>query len=247
MKKISKPSLKINAFVVVIFAIIILSGVLYFLNRQTEKSAENRSEELELKSKTDSDRTLNILIDDDAIMGKKNAPIIIVEFGEFMCPFCGQVHREVEPLWRKEYIETGKTLYVFRDFMNSKHPQAYPAAMANQCAAAQNKQWEMYDLLFENAYAKDSWTKYQDEKLLLDIFGKYAKQIRINVKKFNACMLNQTYADEIWNDMNTALSLRVYGTPTIFIGNDKTGFAKIRGAQPYSVYKQIIDEKLNSS
>jgi len=200
---------------------------------------------LTVKHKTD--RNQNFFLDDDTFIGKENAPVLIVEFGEFMCPFCGQVHHDIEPLWKKEYIDTGKARFVFRDFINSDHPQAYPAAVASECADAQNRQWQMYDLLFDNAYSKDTWTKYKDEKSLLDTFEKYAKQIELNMEEFSNCMRNGTYVDEIKQDIFAGISVGVSGTPTIYIGNDETGFTKIRGAQPYSVYKQIIDEKLSSS
>ncbi|MEK6942844.1 MAG: DsbA family protein [Nanoarchaeota archaeon] len=236
--------LKINAFAITLFVIIILSLYIYFLNGPYIKmNGNSTTENLELKSKTD--RNENALIDDDAIMGNADAPIAIIEFGDFMCKFCGELHREIEPIWRKEYIETGKAKYVFRDFVSSDHPQAYPAAEASECANLQGKKWQMYDLLFDNAYTGDSWAGIKDREALLNIFKKYGEKIGLNMEQFSPCLSNNFFANEINNDIFAGVSTGVSGTPTIFIGNDQTGFAKILGSQPYSVYKQIIDEKLN--
>ncbi len=235
----------LNAYSVMIVVIIALVVGIYFFNKMA--SADAPKSELTSKSKTD--RNADFFIGDDTIMGDKNAPVIIAEFGDFMCPFCGEVHREIEPLWRKEYIDTGKALYVFRDFISANHPQAYPAAEANECADRQGKQkqWQMYDLLFDNAYAGDKWTEFDAKDQLNDAFKKYAAKIGLNMEQFSKCMENDYFASEINSDISAGLTIGVSGTPTIFIGNDQTGFSMIKGAQPYSVYKQIIDGKLNGS
>ena len=235
-----KYNFKPNAFVVVIFVIIALFAVVYLLNKSLPDN------NLNLTTKSMTDRNTYSFIDDDTVMGNPKAPILIVEFGDFMCKFCGEVHREIEPLWRKEYIETGKVRYVFRDFISVDHPQAFPAAEASECAGAQGKQWQMYDMLFDNAYKNDTWAKIEDKERLLNVFKKYGKETWLNMEQFSSCMSNNYFGSEIQKDINAGIVAGVSGTPTIFIGNDKTGFVKIVGSQPYAVYKQVIDEKLNA-
>ena len=208
-------------------------------------SVDNSGENLTINFATD--RSESAFIDDDTFMGSEDSDVLIVEFGDFMCKFCGELHRDVEPLWRKDYIETGKAKYVFRDFISADHEQAFPAAQASECADEQGKQWEMYDLLYDNAFSKDAWALIDEKQKLLAVFRKYALQLILYPKNFDNCMSNEEISNEIKQDIFAGLATGVSGTPTIFIGNDETGFVKIRGAQPYSVYKQIIDEKLGEN
>src|SRR3989344_422771 len=87
-------------------------------------SVDNSGENLTINFATD--RSESAFIDDDTFMGSEDSDVLIVEFGDFMCKFCGELHRDVEPLWRKDYIETGKAKYVFRDFISADHEQAFP-------------------------------------------------------------------------------------------------------------------------
>jgi len=89
-----------------------------------------------------------ISIDDDAILGDPNAPVTIIEFSDFECPFCQRFFSETLSQIQKEYIDTGKARLVYRDFPLSFHPGAQPAAEAAECAKAQGKFWEMHDLIF---------------------------------------------------------------------------------------------------
>ena len=184
------------------------------------------------------------LLNDDTFLGDPEAPILIAEFGEFMCPFCGEIKREIEPLWREEYLDTGKARYVFRDFISLNHQQAFIAAQANECADEQDTQWKMYDILYENVYDGDVWSKIPDAKGVVEAMKKYAEQIGLDMQKFETCMNDTAMVNEVKKDLIAGLQMGVTGTPTIYIGNDKTGFSKVLGGQPYSVYKQIIDEKL---
>ena len=89
--------------------------------------------------------------DDDAVLGDPNAPITMIIFGDYQCPFCGQAFRTSEAQVREEYVDTGKVKMVYRDFpITNIHPAAVPAAEAAQCAGSQGKYWEYHDALFEN-------------------------------------------------------------------------------------------------
>ena len=236
----TKSRLQILLIFVAIIGIILL--LLYFSWSTLFPKPVN----LILQQRTSNDVSETLLLDDDTIMGKPDAPVLIVEFGEFMCPYCGQIHREIEQVWRKEYIETGKAKYVFRDYINLGHLRAFTAAEANECADAQGKQWPMYDLLFDNAYTGDAWAQLPNRKDFIEIMNRYAQHLNLDVALFKECINNSTFGEEVQLDASAGSQLGIFGTPVIYIGNDQTGFVKIRGAQPYSVYTQIIDEKLKS-
>lgn len=103
-----------------------------------EKLQEEREEREELTN----------LIDDDAHLGDENAPVVMIEFSDFQCPFCRSFWRDTLPLIKSEYIDTGKVRFVYRDFPLGFHQGAMPAAQAAECAREQDKFWEMHDKIF---------------------------------------------------------------------------------------------------
>ena len=88
--------------------------------------------------------------DDDAFLGDEDAPVTIIEFTDFQCPFCGRHHDQTFPQIKSQYIDTGKGKYVYRDFPLSFHPQAQSAAEAYECANEQGKSWEYHGLILNN-------------------------------------------------------------------------------------------------
>ena len=102
---------------------------------------------------------VKISADNDPIIGNLDAPITIIEFSDFQCPFCARFHIQTLPLLLEEYIEPGKVKLVFRDFpIQSIHPNALPASIAAECANEQGKFKEMHDALFEN---QNEWNKQE--------------------------------------------------------------------------------------
>jgi protein-disulfide isomerase len=90
-------------------------------------------------------------IDDDTVLGDANAPVTMIVFGDFQCPYCGQAYQTGEKQVRDEYVKSGKVKMVYRDFpLINIHPSAIPAAEASECAKAQGKYWQYHDALFEN-------------------------------------------------------------------------------------------------
>jgi protein-disulfide isomerase len=178
-------------------------------------------------------------IDDDPILGDVNAPVTLIEFSDYQCPFCGRFFRDTLPRLKKDYIEKGKVRYVFRDFpILSIHPQAQKAAEAAQCSGEQGKYWEMHDLIFENQRAVN----------IEDLKG-HAEKVGINVEDFNKCLDEGKYEEEIKKDIQAGQRAGVRGTPSFVLGNTtKDGTIKgefIRGAQPYEAFKVAIESFLN--
>ncbi|MBU0469874.1 MAG: thioredoxin domain-containing protein [Nanoarchaeota archaeon] len=196
-------------------------GALFFPQgfKVNEQLAEVESNEAE----TD----LEVSVDNDAILGDENAPVTIVEFSDFQCPYCGKAYENLKPL-EKEYIDTGKVRLVFRDFPLSFHLEAESAAMAAECAHEQGKFWEYHNTLFEN-----------QAELGTDKYIKWAGDLGLDVAQFEECVKSQKYLNEVAEDFVDGQKYGVSGTPAFFI-NGKL----ISGAQPYSVFKEEIETAL---
>tara|TARA_Y100000310_G_scaffold38326_1_gene35938 strand:+ start:11410 stop:12180 length:771 start_codon:yes stop_codon:yes gene_type:complete len=167
--------------------------------------------------------------DDDPVLGDKNAPVTIVSFEDYQCPFCKKAFDQTLPLLKKEYIDTGKAKLVFRDYPLGFHPEAGPAAEASECADDQGKFWEYHDELFNN-----------QQSLGRDLYIKLAGDLGLDVDKFTQCIDNGDFKQEVQNDFSYGSQVGVSGTPTFFING-----VKLVGAVPYQNFKQIIDAELS--
>jgi len=184
-----------------------------------------------------------ISLDDDPLRGNPDAEITIVEFSDFQCPFCARFHSTTLPQLEQNYISTGKVNFVYRDFpIQSIHPNAFPAALASECADDQGKFWEYHDRLFEN---QRGWQDL-DIPTGISTFKGYAQDLGLNIEEFSSCLDSGKYSQEINNDLQDGRDYGVTGTPGFFVGNDKIGFTKITGAQPYSVFQRVLDGQLDS-
>lgn len=169
-------------------------------------------------------------VDDDVVLGDPKAPVTLVEFGDYQCPFCKRMFDQTEKQLREEYIETGKVKMVYRDFpLDSIHPYARSAAEAAECARDQEQYWTYHDALFDR----------QSEIPTLD-FAVLAGELGLNTGKFKECYDSKKYAKEVEKDYQDGLKAGVSGTPATFV-NGKL----ISGAQPYSVFKAAIEAELS--
>jgi protein-disulfide isomerase/plastocyanin len=171
---------------------------------------------------------VEVSMDDDTVKGDANAPVTIIEFSDFECPFCGKYVSETYPQIVKDYIETGKVKYVFRDFPLDFHPSAQKAAEAAECAGEQGKYWEMHDVLFEN-----------QDALEVETLKMYAVSLGLDTAEFNSCLDSGAMAEEVKKDLADGQAYGVSGTPGFFI-NGKL----ISGAQPFEAFKQEIEAAL---
>lgn len=169
------------------------------------------------------------LEDDDPFLGDKNAPVTMVEFSDFQCPFCARFRIQTLDQLKKEYIDTGKVKFVYRDFpLDSIHPQARPAAEAAQCAHEQGKFWGYHDKIFEN-----------QQTLNIENYKKWAIDLGLDTDKFNNCLESRNYQEEVSKDLSDATKAGGQGTPYFVIGK-----TPISGAQPYENFKAVIDAEL---
>ncbi|MEK7603753.1 MAG: DsbA family protein [Patescibacteria group bacterium] len=173
--------------------------------------------------------------DDDAYLGDKDAPVVIIEFSDYQCPFCRSFWRDTLPLIKSEYIASGKVRFVYRDFPLDMHPGAMPAAQATECAEEQGKFWEMHDRIFIEQEKQGGGTV----QFGVDDLKKWAAGIGLNVSELSSCLNSQKYAEEVKKDLNDGQTAGVSGTPGFFVNG-----RLVVGAQPFSVFKAIIDEEL---
>lgn len=183
-------------------------------------------------------RTATLLVEDRPGMGDPKAPLTMVEFSDYQCPFCRRFSITTLSRIKKEYVETGKLRYVFRDFPITKiHPLAVGAAIAAQCAGEQGKYWDMHDLLFQKS-----------RELKPAQLKGHARTLGLDDAKFSECTDSKRYLRQISTDVRDGQRAGVRGTPTFFLGPTKDGKtmtgAALRGAQPYAVFKRTLDAAL---
>lgn len=172
----------------------------------------------------------NPTIDDDVILGDPNAPVTIVEFGDYQCPYCKRFFDDVEGRIREEYIKTGKVKMVYRDFpLEQIHPFALPAALAAECARDEEKYWAYHDALFE-----------RQAKLQTLDFAALAGELGLDRAVFKKCVDGKKYEGEVRKDYNDGVAAGVTGTPTSFLNG-----RIMPGALPYETFKAAIDTALN--
>jgi protein-disulfide isomerase len=159
-------------------------------------------------------------------LGPADAPITIIEFSDFQCPFCKRWHAEVYEQLLAAY--PGKIKFVYRNLpLTSIHPDAQGAAEAALCAGDQNVYWQYHDKLLSG------------DTLGIGAYTQYAQELNLDLTAFNNCISTQKFKAAIQKDSDFALKLGVRSTPTFFIN----GLA-IVGAQPLDVFKQVIDKEL---
>jgi len=182
-----------------------------------------------------------VSLDDDPVKGNPNAPVTVVEFSDFQCPFCSRFFTQTLPALQENYIDTGKIKLVYKDLpLDNLHPNARPAHIAAECADEQGKFWEYHDVLFEN---QGQWSRLSSADLNSQL-NQYATSMGLNSVSFDSCLSSPSMADEVNADFLQAASYGVTGTPTFFIGNEKNGFIKLVGAQPYAAFQAAIDAQL---
>ncbi len=174
------------------------------------------------------------MTDKELITGNLKSGLFMLEYTDYQCPFCQRFHSSAFKSIEKDFIDTGKIIYISRDFPLSNHAYARTSAIAARCAGAQNKFWQYRPILFENQ------AKLEHKDLL-----NYAQKIALNIPDFDKCLNKNTYSEAIDMDIKSAEQVGINGTPTIILGrvNGKTlKGIKLSGAFNYEVYKSKLEE-----
>lgn len=176
---------------------------------------------------------LKVSVEDSPSLGNPQAPLTMVEFTDFQCPYCNRFHQQTFPLIKKEFIDKGNLRYMVRDLPLDFHEQAIKAAQAAHCAGEQGKYWAMKDALFRNAKA-----------LGAENLPGYAEKTGVDLAKFQECFSSRRYLEQIQASVADAKRLGISGTPTFVIGrnigNDRIEGHMVVGAHPYAAFEKAI-------
>ena len=170
-------------------------------------------------------------------LGDPNAPITLVEFGDYQCHFCNVHFHNTEHSLLENYISTGKVKMIFKDF-TIIGPDSVNAAHGSHCAHDQAKFWEYHDILYNN------WTGENNGWASSDNLLRFAQEVDLDIEKWSDCMINAIHSKIITNSSKEARDLGLTGTPTFFVIGPDNSITKIFGAQPYQSFEKIFDKEL---
>jgi protein-disulfide isomerase len=161
----------------------------------------------------------------DPVKGPANAPITIIEYSDYQCPFCARVNPTLDQV-RKAYGD--QVRIVFKDFPLPNHPEAPKAAEAAHCAGEQGKYWELHDRLFANQQA-----------LQVPMLKEHARAVGLDMNAFNQCLDSGKHTQRVADNLRSGEALGVQSTPTLYVNG-----RPVIGAQPFDFFKSVIDEEL---
>ncbi|MFH1534188.1 MAG: DsbA family protein [Nitrospirota bacterium] len=235
----------------IIFSSIIITGGLIFLGIQIGKgggevSAADIEKEIEnyvLKQQEEANKPKVVegdFSDDDAFLGDEDAPVTLVEFSDFQCPYCRSFYNDTYSEIKKNFVDTGKVKFVYRDYPLSFHDGAFPAALAAECARDQggnDTYFSMHDMIFDGQNALGTGTvEIPEEDLVV-----YAQNLNLDMDEFGECFESEKFKDEIYKDQSVGQSIGINGTPGFVLEGQI-----ISGAQPYSVFEEALNLALSN-
>jgi len=167
-----------------------------------------------------------------SMLGNKDAPITIVEYTDYQCPFCQRFHLSAYPEIKKNYIDTGKARFYSKDLPLDFHPNAMRAAQAAHCAGEQGKFWQLRDVMGSNP-----------DKLDMGHIMGFAAELKLDTQKMQECINSEKYKARVESDVSEAMKLGANGTPAFIIGKssgDGVDGELVVGAMPYSMFDQKL-------
>ena len=173
------------------------------------------------------------------ILGDPDAPITLVEFGDYQCHYCNVFFQSIEKDIVKNYVDTGKVKIIFKDY-NIIGEDSVIASQGAHCANDQGLFWEYHDILYSN------WTGENNGWASSENLAIFAQQIGLNMNKWSECMNKGSHSQIILKSNDDARTLQLTGTPAFFIINSEGEVSKLFGAQPFEVFKRIFDEQLEN-
>lgn len=239
------PSLVIGAAIatVSIFSAVVIFGTDFIDFKQPTKTQEDLNDisqqiqEAPEKSQSDAYATSLFTANASPVLGSDDAPITLVEFGDYQCFYCNRFFHTAESDIVKNYVETGKVKMIFKDFTIIGQ-DSINAAHAAHCAQEVGKFWEFHDTLYNN------WTGENNGWASSSNINGFAKQLGLDEEDFKSCMSDARYVSVIKASYSDAKTLGLTGTPGFFIISPDNSITKISGAQPYEVFEETFNSKL---
>jgi|TARA_B110000263_G_scaffold34702_1_gene26430 protein-disulfide isomerase len=231
------PSLTIGAIISVICIAIVFFGI-EGISEQPESLIEKQLIEEEKKSVQ---VTTGTFFDNGSpILGDPNAPITLIEFGDYQCHFCNVYYQNTEHTIYENYVMTGKVNVIFKDY-TIIGPDSTIAAVGAHCAGEQGKFWEYHNTLYDNWNGENNGWAGQE-----NIF-RFAEKVELNMDEFIECNIDKRYEQKISKSSNDARTLGVTGTPAFYvISMNSQQVEFISGAQPYEVFEKIFNSMLEN-
>ena len=227
------PSLGIGAGITAVVIVAVFFGMSTF-----GQEKELVLEEAEIPNTTSQEIGLSVFTENGSpYLGDPNAPITLVEFGDYQCFFCNKFFHDTEQKLLENYVDTGKVKIIFKD-LTIIGPDSITAAHAAHCADDQGLFWEYHDTLYNNWNGENNgWAS--SENLL-----RMAQDVGLNIDEFTDCMLNEIHTQIISASNADARTLGLTGTPGFFVISPNNQITKIPGAQPFDVFQRIFDSEL---
>ena len=227
------PSLGIGAGITAVVIVAVFFGMSTF-----GQEKELVLEEAEIPNTTSQEIGLSVFTENGSpYLGDPNAPITLVEFGDYQCFFCNKFFHNTEQKILENYVDTGKVKIIFKD-LTIIGPDSITAAHAAHCADDQGLFWEYHDTLYNNWNGENNgWAS--SENLL-----RMAQDVGLNIDEFTDCMLNEIHTQIISASNADARTLGLTGTPAFFVISPNNQITKIPGAQPFEVFQKIFDSEL---
>ena len=233
-KSIHLPSVLLGAGIAI--SCLILGIVL--ANFITEENSENLSD-ISIITNTEKQEkifTAGLFVKNGStILGNPDAPIMLIEFGDYQCSFCKRHFDQTHDLIMKNYVETNKVKILFKDMIVTPGEDSIHAAHAAHCAQDQSMFWEYHYMLYNN------WEGENTGWITLSILKKFAQNIGLDMNEFSKCMSDGKWIELINASGQDARILGITGTPSFFLIVPENEIVKIHGAQPYSTFKQTFD------
>jgi len=243
---------------IVIAAVLIAGAVIYSTGlKNIQRPTNNQTEQNTEQNATPT--SSGPQIGDDVVLGNADAPITLIEFGDFQCPFCAKFYKEIEEPLITKYVKTGKIKMVYKPlaFLDRQSPikESQAAVNAVKCAQEQGKFWEYHDAIFEIEYAEvekvlsgQLSSNEGNGNLNRDLFKKIASDLKMNVDEFLSCYDSKRHQNDFQKYMDEAESVLPQGisTPSVFINGKHFEFSMNAQREfDFAAFSAAIDTVLN--
>jgi protein-disulfide isomerase len=223
-----------STFIAIIISGLIISGAI-LISGNENLANQNINQQIDSEERVVTDSRVNmdnIQLENWSSLGNPEAPVVMVEYSDFACPYCGRFFDETLPEIKENYIDSGEVFFIYKDLGVVGGDKAAEAA---HCAGEQDSYWEYHDLLFERSNQdRGRWSDSSTH-------AGYAEELSLNKEMIVTCFEEARYSEKVQNSTDEAISLGITGTPGFVINGEI-----VKGAQPYQVFEQIIEEKLSN-
>jgi protein-disulfide isomerase len=228
------PSLAIGA----IIASITITVLIFGLNSVTDEIQLSIEPTPKIQDIGPAKITMDTFVSNGSpILGDPDAPITLVEFGDYQCHYCNVFFETTENDIIKNYVETGKVKIIFKDY-NIIGEDSVKASQGAHCANDQGLFWKYHDTLYSH------WTGENNGWASSENLTIFAQQIGLNMDTWSECMDNGSHSQIILKSNDDARTLELTGTPAFFVINSEGKVSKLFGAQPFESFKKIFDSQL---